>query len=136
MPADPPQNQTKIDAFKAKAKAAQADLTAMQSNTTLTGFCAAQKTMGDCRLMAKWQKMADMAKNQTALDAKFKGNETKIQQFQAKVAGFQSKLDAMMGNATLMDTCKTISQGTHAFFSLLLYFPHSSSSARLPFRPG
>lgn len=103
-------NQTKIDAFKAKAKEAETKLTALQGNATLTSFCAAQKTQGDCRLMAKWQKMADLAKNQTALDAKFKGDETKVQQFQAKVTGFQAKLDAMMGNATLMDTCKTMAQ--------------------------
>ena len=106
------QNQTKIDAFKAKAKEAETQLTALQGNATLTSFCAAQKTQGDCRLMARWQKMADMAKNQTALDAKFKGDETKVQEFQAKVTGFQAKLDAMMGNATLMDTCKTMAQGT------------------------
>lgn len=66
--------------------------------------------------MAKWQKMADLAKNQTALDAKFKGDETKVQQFQAKVTGFQAKLDAMMGNATLMDTCKTMAQSTFSLF--------------------
>lgn len=61
--------------------------------------------------MAKWQKMADMAKNQTALDAKFDGDAKKVQQFQDKVNGFQARLAAMMGNATLMDACKTISQG-------------------------
>ncbi|KAK8005940.1 hypothetical protein PG991_012237 [Apiospora marii] len=103
-------NQTKIDDFKTKATAAKADLAAMQGNATLTSFCSVQDTKQECRKMASMQKQEAMAKNQTWLDAKFKGDETKIKAFQDKAAKGQAQLDAMMKNSTLMDTCKTLTQ--------------------------
>ncbi|KAK8092291.1 uncharacterized protein PG998_015123 [Apiospora kogelbergensis] len=103
-------NQTKIDAFKAKAEGAKADLAAMQGNATLTSFCSVQTTKHECRKMAMLQKQTDMAKNQTALEAKFKGDEAKVKAFQDKSAKWETELKAMMGNSTLMDTCKTLNQ--------------------------
>ncbi|KAK8085924.1 hypothetical protein PG994_000898 [Apiospora phragmitis] len=103
-------NQTKIDAFKSKATAAQADLSAMQSNATLTSFCSVENTKQECRKMNMLQKTTELAKNQTALDAKFNGDETKVKAFQDKAAKWQTQLDAMMANSTLMDTCKTLNQ--------------------------
>ncbi|KAK8040113.1 hypothetical protein PG993_008524 [Apiospora rasikravindrae] len=103
-------NQTKIDDFKTKATAAKADLSAMQGNATLTAFCSVQNTKAQCFKMAAMQKTEEMAKNQTALEAKFKGDETKIKAFQDKAAKWQTQLDAMMANATLMDTCKTLTK--------------------------
>ncbi|KAK7978688.1 hypothetical protein PG988_006178 [Apiospora saccharicola] len=103
-------NQTKVDAFKAKASAAKADLSAMQGNATLTQFCSVMDTKQECHKMAKVQKMEEQAKNQTWLEAKFKGDETKIKAFQDKAAKWQTMLDAMMKNQTLMDTCKTLTK--------------------------
>ncbi|KAK6844425.1 hypothetical protein PG990_002795 [Apiospora arundinis] len=103
-------NQTKIDNFKAKATAAKADLTAMQNNATLTQFCSVQNTKQECRKMNHLQKQTEMAKNQTALEAKFKGDEAKVKAFQDKSAKWETELKAMMGNQTLMDTCKTLNQ--------------------------
>ncbi|KAK7949404.1 uncharacterized protein PG986_010290 [Apiospora aurea] len=103
-------NQTKIDDFKKKASAAKADLSAMQGNATLTSFCSVQDTKAQCFKMAAMQKTEEMAKNQTALEAKFKGDETKIKAFQDKAAKWQTQLDAMMANSTLMDTCKTLNK--------------------------
>lgn len=103
-------NQTKIDAFKTKATAVKADLAALQGNATLTSFCSVQDTKHACHKMAWIQKQEAMAKNQTWLEAKFKGNETKVKAFQDRAAKWQTQLDAMMKNATLMDACKTLNK--------------------------
>lgn len=90
----------------------------MQSNATLTSFCSVLDTKHECGKMAKLQKIEEQAKNQTWLDAKFKGDEAKVKAFQDKAAKWQTELDAMMKNSTLMDICKTLSKsqadGTNA----------------------
>lgn len=60
-------NATKADAFKAKVAAKAADLTAMQSNTTLTTYCAVQDDKAACKVMAKLNKEQALAANTTAL---------------------------------------------------------------------
>ncbi|KAI1861827.1 hypothetical protein JX265_009330 [Neoarthrinium moseri] len=103
-------NTTKIDAFKAKASSAATKLADMTSNSTLTTFCSVQQTVQECRAMSQLQKAVAMASNTTALQAKFDGNQTKIDKFTAKAAKAQSKLDALMANSTLMSTCSSLSQ--------------------------
>lgn len=103
-------NTTKIDAFKAKVADAEAKLTTMQANSTLTSFCSVQATISQCKEMSQLQKEVAMASNETALATKFKGNDTKIADFKAKAAKTQTKLDALMGNSTLMDTCSTLTK--------------------------
>lgn len=60
-------NTTKADAIKAKAQSKAADLTAMQSNTTLTSFCAGVNDKQSCKAMAKLAKEQEFAANTTAL---------------------------------------------------------------------
>ncbi|KAK3315229.1 hypothetical protein B0H66DRAFT_337383 [Apodospora peruviana] len=101
-------NATRADALKAKVEKEAADLTAMQSNATLTQFCSVQTTKETCRDMSKLQKQVDMAANTTALEAKFDGNTTKIERFQAKVAEKKAELEAMQGNSTLVEMCASL----------------------------
>ncbi|KAH9885688.1 hypothetical protein F4778DRAFT_499480 [Xylariomycetidae sp. FL2044] len=103
-------NTTEIDAFQAKTAEWQSKLAALQGNSSLTTFCAAQQSVDDCKSMSQLQKVVDMAGNDTALQAKFDGNATKIDKFKTKAAEAQTKLDALMGNSTLMDTCSSLSQ--------------------------
>lgn len=60
-------NTTKADAIKAKAQSKAADLTAMQSNTTLTSFCAGVNDKQSCQAMKQLSKEQEFAKNTTAL---------------------------------------------------------------------
>ncbi|KAK3946250.1 hypothetical protein QBC46DRAFT_3109 [Diplogelasinospora grovesii] len=107
-------NATRADALKAKASADASELATMQSNTTLTAFCSVQQTMEDCKSMVKLQKEVAMAANTTELDAKFKGNQTKIADFQAKAAKAQTKLTAMTSNSTLTSMCASLKSATGA----------------------
>lgn len=60
-------NTTKADAIKAKATSKAADLTALQSNTTLTTICSGLETKFACAVMSKMQKESSLAGNTTAL---------------------------------------------------------------------
>ncbi|KAI1081767.1 hypothetical protein F5B20DRAFT_535309 [Whalleya microplaca] len=103
-------NATKIDEFKAKASSAATKLTDLQSNGTLTAFCAVQQDVESCGSMNDLQKIIAKAANQTALDAKFEGNTTKADKFKAKAAAAQTKLDSITSNSTLMATCNSLAQ--------------------------
>ncbi|KAI0121367.1 hypothetical protein BJ170DRAFT_143168 [Xylariales sp. AK1849] len=105
-------NATKISSFTAKASAAATKLSALQSNSSLTDFCSTQTTLASCKTMTQLQKEIAMAGNTTALDAKFKGNSTKITKFTAQAAKAQTKLDALMSNSTLMATCASLSKAS------------------------
>ncbi|KAI3395592.1 hypothetical protein diail_1104 [Diaporthe ilicicola] len=107
-------NTTKADALKAKVQAKQADLTAMQSNTTLTSFCAGFKDMVSCKAMANLAKEQAFAKNTTALNEKFNNDADKISKFQAMLSKQTTKINALMSNTTLMDTCKSLGITTAA----------------------
>lgn len=60
-------NTTKAELIKAKAQEKAADLTAMQSNATLTSFCAGFNDKQSCKAMAKLAKQQELAANTTAL---------------------------------------------------------------------
>lgn len=101
-------NATKSDALKAKVAADADQLTALQSNATLTAFCAGLDTQDACRNLARLQKEVDLAANATALDTKFNGNATKVANFQAKAEKVQAKLAALQENTTLTDACASL----------------------------
>lgn len=68
-------NQTKIDAFKAKAADSTTKLTTLSSNSTLMTECsviaAHEDAVDACDSMADWEKTVATAANTTKLDAKF-----------------------------------------------------------------
>lgn len=105
-------NATKIAEIQAKASTAATKLAEMQTNTTLVDTCnviaAAQKTKSQCENMAELQKTIDLANNATELDAKTKGNETKIAAFKDKAATATTKLAELSSNTTLVDACSSI----------------------------
>ncbi|KAH8725792.1 hypothetical protein GQ44DRAFT_771749 [Phaeosphaeriaceae sp. PMI808] len=102
----------KVDELKKKAADAGPKLQAMSTNTTLATECtriAAESQMkGACKQMKKLQKMADLVKNQTALDAfaaKHKLNGTRVDKLKAKVQKSQPKLTELSSNTTLTTFC-------------------------------
>lgn len=101
-------NTTKADLIKAKAQEKAADLTAMQGNATLTSFCAGFQDKQSCKAMAKLAKQQEFAQNTTALNEKFNGDADKISKFQAKLSSKAEKVNALMSNQTLMDTCNSL----------------------------
>ena len=68
-------NQTAIDAFKAKVADKATQLTAMMSNTTLMDACAPIQAhaadVNQCDAIQKMEKMVATAANQTKLESKF-----------------------------------------------------------------
>ncbi|KAF3042985.1 hypothetical protein E8E12_009676 [Didymella heteroderae] len=101
-----------VDALKAKAANATAELQTMQSNTTLVGECAVvdaeRKSVNQCKQMKMLTKLAALAGNETAMTAfeqKKKLNETGIEKLKTKIAEAQTKLKDMESNTTLTDFC-------------------------------
>lgn len=107
-------NTTMADMIKAKAQEKAADLTAMQGNATLTSFCAGFQDKQSCKAVAKLAKQQKLAENTTALNEKFEGDADKIAKFQAKLSSKAEKVNAMMSNQTLMDTCNSLGIKTAA----------------------
>lgn len=107
-------NQTKIDAFKAKAAEKSASLAPLTSNTTLTSICAAAETMGQCGKMKALEREVKWAGNDTLLADKFHNDQTKIDQFKAEAATAQVKLSAMQANTTLAGICQSATAGKGA----------------------
>ncbi len=101
-------NATKAAELKAKASAGAGTLAALQSNATLAAICSAEKTKDDCHALKSLQKEIDLAANATELDAKFKGNQTKIAEFQAHADKAKTKLAKLQGNATLTSACAAL----------------------------
>lgn len=101
-------NATKADAFKAKVASKAADLSALQSNTTLTDFCSVVQTKATCKSMAKLAKEQALAANTTALNDKLNGDADKVSKFQAKVQKKVAAMEAMMSNTTLLDACQSL----------------------------
>jgi len=104
-------NATKAEKLKSWAQQGQAKLTQLQGNQTLLQYCAAMTTKGDCKQMNKLNKIVALSKNDTALNEKFNGNTTKIENFKAKAAKKEAKLNEMMNNSTLMSVCKQLKDG-------------------------
>ncbi|EFQ28205.1 hypothetical protein CGRA01v4_11803 [Colletotrichum graminicola] len=104
-------NATKADKLKSWAQQGQAKLTQLQGNQTLLQYCAAMTTKGDCKKMNRLSKIVALSKNDTALNDKFNGNTTKIENFKAKAAKKEAQLNEMMNNSTLMSVCKQLKDG-------------------------
>lgn len=102
-------NQTEIDAIAAQATKAQTKLTELTSNSTLQAACPAVMQKDQCKAMDGLMKLVATANNQTLLEAKTKGNTTKEDKIKAQAVKVQTKLDAMMNNATFMAACSAIS---------------------------
>ncbi|KAF2652011.1 hypothetical protein K491DRAFT_605765 [Lophiostoma macrostomum CBS 122681] len=105
-------NATEVDAIKAKAANATSELQTMQSNTTLVSECAVvdahQAVLKECKQMTKLTKLADLATNQTAMDAlmqKKNLNDTQMAKLQERIANATTKLKTLQGNTTLTDLC-------------------------------
>lgn len=105
-------NATDVEVLKTEAAEATTKLQTLSANTTLTGECAVinaeKETVGQCKQMNKLQKLADMAGNQTAMDAfvQKKGlNETSVEKLQEKIQQAETRLQEMQSNTTLTDFC-------------------------------
>jgi hypothetical protein len=101
-----------VDALKAKAANATAELQTMESNTTLVSECAIfnaeRKSINQCKRMKMLTKLAALASNETAMTAfeqRKRLNETGIEKFKAKIAEAQIKLTDMQSNTTLTNFC-------------------------------
>ncbi|KAF3020662.1 hypothetical protein E8E14_012842 [Neopestalotiopsis sp. 37M] len=102
-------NQTAIDAFKAKVADKQTQLTTLSANSTLMESCAViaahEDAVDSCDKIASWEKNIATAANDTKLTNKFDGNTTKVDAFKAKASDQATKLAAMTSNTTLTDFC-------------------------------
>ncbi|KAH7355788.1 hypothetical protein BKA66DRAFT_270058 [Pyrenochaeta sp. MPI-SDFR-AT-0127] len=105
-------NATDVEELKTEAADATTRLQTLSANTTLTSECAVinaeKETVGQCKQMNKLQKLADLAGNQTAMDAfvQRKGlNETNVEKLQEKIQQAETKLQEMQSNTTLTDFC-------------------------------
>jgi hypothetical protein len=105
-------NTAEVDALKAKAANATAELKTLQSNTTLVSECAIvnaeRKSVGQCMQMKMLTKLAALAGNETAMTAfeeKKKLNETGIEKLKTRIAEAQTKLKDLQSNITLTDFC-------------------------------
>ncbi|TLS27571.1 hypothetical protein PpBr36_04356 [Pyricularia pennisetigena] len=103
-------NATRADALKKKAEESKAALETLQKNATLTAFCAGEKDKQTCHGIKGMQKMVENSKNQTFLDSKFKGNQTKIDAYKKRATKTEEKLKTLESNSTLMDICKKETQ--------------------------
>lgn len=89
----------------AKVKEEAATLTMLESNTTLTAFCAVEETKADCSAMGYLKKEIAFSKNTTAVAEHFHNDAAKIAAFQEKIPMMESKLSKLMSNSTLMSFC-------------------------------
>jgi hypothetical protein len=93
------------------ASTATTKLADLQGNATQATFCAAQADVSTCKHISKLQETIALAGNDTALQAKFDGNATKIDRFKTQATKAKTRLDKLMSNATLMRTCSGLTQG-------------------------
>jgi outer membrane protein OmpA-like peptidoglycan-associated protein len=108
-------NATKIANIQSEASNASTKLQTLTSNSTLQAACPAVMQKDECDMMKMLQKFVDVANNQTKLNIVAKGNTTKEAEVKAKAAKVQTKLTAMMSNATFMAACAVLEgKGTTA----------------------
>jgi transcriptional regulator of acetoin/glycerol metabolism len=122
---------TTSDALKSKASAQANALASLQSNGTLTTFCAALKTEENCKEMTHLQKVIDRAANATAEI----GNSTRSER---KVKMAEKKLAELKGNATLVGICGVSEEGKRVLrseFFLFTHFPACLFSTRVRSSP-
>ncbi|KAK2071911.1 hypothetical protein P8C59_006296 [Phyllachora maydis] len=98
-------DSTATAAVMAKVKEEAATLTMLESNTTLTAFCAVEETKADCSAMGYLKKEIAFSKNTTAVAEHFHNDAAKIAAFQEKIPMMESKLSKLMSNSTLMSFC-------------------------------
>ncbi|EJT79353.1 hypothetical protein GGTG_04437 [Gaeumannomyces tritici R3-111a-1] len=105
-------DKTRAEALKKKVNDNKDKLNKLQSNSTLTQFCAGVQTKRQCgrmnRLSKKVERDQKMVNDQGALDNRFKKDATRINLFKARAARDQQKLNEMKGNQTLASACNTI----------------------------
>lgn len=105
-------NSTKVAELQAKASEASVTLATMSTNTTLVSTCAiisaAQDTEDECDKMDSLMKSVALVANSTKLDAKAKGNSTKVAELQSKASIAATKLETMTTNTTLVSACSSI----------------------------
>lgn len=102
-------NATWAAELRAKATAdAAGPLPTLQGNATLTAFCAAGRTKEDCREVRHLRKEVETAQNATALADRFKGNATRVAEFQARASKAAVRLEALQGNSSLTDACAAL----------------------------
>ncbi|KAI8624966.1 hypothetical protein F5Y19DRAFT_278797 [Xylariaceae sp. FL1651] len=70
-----------------------------------------------CRSIAHMTKLIDLASNQTLLEDKTDGNQTKIDAIKAKAANFTTSLSALTSNTTLMDQCAIVTAHDEAILA-------------------
>jgi hypothetical protein len=99
-------NTAKAEEIKAAVSKNKPALEALQSNMTLTQLCSVEDTNNQCRRIATMQQEMALVQNQTALQAQFHGNQSKIDQFQQKAARDSQLLAKLENNKTLTDICK------------------------------
>ncbi|KAI1325780.1 hypothetical protein F5Y16DRAFT_401111 [Xylariaceae sp. FL0255] len=102
-------NATKITKIKDKAANLTSELSSLTSNTTLMSDCAAIDAKNQekqlCSEMAALPELQALAANTTALNDHFKGNATKVSDFQAKASQMAAKLATSQANTTLTTFC-------------------------------
>jgi hypothetical protein len=99
-------NQTKAGQIESAAAKEKPALDALQNNATLTQFCSVQDTNSQCRMITSIEKEMVLAQNETALDAQFCGNQSRIEEFKKKAARDSSILARLTNNVTLTDYCR------------------------------
>jgi hypothetical protein len=107
----------KADEIKAKAVDANTKLKTLTSNSTLTAECATinadRKVKQECKQMKRWEKLAKLASNTTALNAfaaSTKMNGTAVDALKARLQKVETKLKEAQANTTLTDFCKQMKQ--------------------------
>lgn len=107
-------DKTRADALKKKVEENKEKLNKLQTNATLTQFCAGVHTKHQCsrmaRLTTKVERDQKIVNDQAALDNRFKKDGVRINLFKARAARDQQKLNEMKGNQTLTNACNAISQ--------------------------
>ncbi|KLU89433.1 hypothetical protein MAPG_08404 [Magnaporthiopsis poae ATCC 64411] len=107
-------DKAKADELKKKVEANKDKLNKLQSNTTLTQFCAGVETKHQCKRMArlttKVERDQKIVNDQAALDNRFKKDAVRINLFKARAARDQQKLNELKGNQTLASACNAINQ--------------------------
>lgn len=81
-----------------------------KGNSTKTAKTKAVTDKSLCAEMNGLEAIVKLASNTTKLDAKLKGNETKVAEFQSKASAAASQLSTMQSNTTLMSTCSAIDE--------------------------
>ena len=107
-------NATKTADLEAKASAAQSQLTALQSNSTLQSSCeiidAQLKTEDQCQQTFVLQRFVAFAANTSLVASATSNNATKIANIELKASDAANKLQELTSNSTLQAQCPAVMQ--------------------------